>query len=79
MPIKDEERLQFCGEIIDGFEDFLEAHHVHIDNPEKQEAIADGEDPECIAEIYGSDFGWLEDMITDTLRSWKLWEVKENA
>lgn len=72
--ITEENRLQFIGEIIDGFEDFLEAKGVTISNPEKLEAAQQGEDPRWIAEIYGSDFDILEDMITNTLREWKLWD-----
>ena len=52
-------------DIIEVFEDFLEEKGVTIDNPEIEEAIADGEDPESVAIIYGSDYGDLYDRIND--------------
>ena len=52
------------GQIIDIFEDFLEEKGVKIENPEKQDAIYQGEDPEGLAIIYGSDY----DMLATALR-----------
>lgn len=66
------------GEIIDVFEDFLEERGINIENPEKAEAVADGEDPEGICILYGTDYGELQSYIEGILIDWKLaepWEV----
>lgn len=55
---------EFIGQILDGFEDFLEEKGVVIENPEKQ----DSEDP---AILYGSDYGRLYSRIEETLILWK--------
>ena len=45
-----------------------------IENPEKQEAIADGEDPESICILYGTDYGEIQSLVEETLINWKLAE-----
>lgn len=65
---------EFVGQIIDIFEDFLEEKGVNIENPEKTEAVADGEDPESICILYGTDYGALQSAIEDRLVAWKLAE-----
>ena len=70
-----EEIAQFTGEIIEIFEDFLERKQMVIANDEKDEAITDGEDPACIGNIYGTDYGELQSDIEETLLRWRL--VKE--
>lgn len=54
------ERLETLACIIELFEDFLEARGIDIPNEDKDQAIADGEDPDCISLIYGCDYGNLE-------------------
>ena len=66
---------EFIGQIIDIFEDFLEAKEITIDNPEKEEAVADGEDPDNIAILYGSDYDALYESIKAQLKNWGI--VKE--
>lgn len=61
------------GQIIDGFEDFLDRRGVVLDNPERDED-ADVSDPDTMANIYGSDYGELQTYIEDTLRRWGLIE-----
>ena len=56
---------EMVGQMIDGFEDFLEERHVHIYNPEKE----DSDDP---AILYGTDYGQLQSYLEDTLISWGL-------
>ena len=63
---------EFICEIIEYFEDFLGAKGIELDNPEKQEAVNDGEDPESICNIYGTDYGWLADDIEGSLNRWEL-------
>lgn len=63
---------EFVGQIIDGFEDFLESKGISIENPEKQEAVNDGEDPDSICIIYGTDYGELQSYIESTLINWGL-------
>ena len=70
--IKEQDKAEFVGQIIDIFEDFLEEKGVMLDNTDRDEAINDGEDPETLAIIYGTDYGDLQDQIEDTLRRWKL-------
>ena len=57
---------EFAGQIIDIFEDFLEEKGILIENTERDEDAA------YAAIIYGSDYGYLQDRIYDTLRNWKL-------
>lgn len=70
-----EEVAQFTGEIIEIFEDFLERKQIVIANDEKDDAITDGEDPACIGNIYGTDYGELQSDIEETLLRWRL--IKE--
>jgi len=67
---------QFIGEIIEHFENFLDAKGIELDNPEKQEAIGAGEDEDSIANIYGTDYGWLQSDIEGSLKSWGF--IEEN-
>ena len=52
---------ELAADIIDVFEDFLAMKGIALINAEKDEAIADGETD--VANIYGSDHGWLKDEI----------------
>ena len=73
--LRTDEIAQFTGEIIEIFEDFLERKQIVIANDEKDDAITDGEDPACIGNIYGTDYGELQSDIEETLLRWRL--VKE--
>ena len=81
--LKSVDMPEVIGQIIDTFEDFLEEKGVKIPNEEKQEAISQGEDPESIAILYGSDYGNLEDQIREILENWNLMsdseEISEEA
>ena len=70
---------ELVGQLIDIFEDFLSDKNIEIKNPEKEDAIADGEDPEEIAILYGTDYGEIQSRVEDTLIRWKLAEPWENA
>lgn len=59
---------EFVGQIIDIFEDFLDERGVLLENPERDEDP--DADPESVANIYGSDYGELQDAIEDTLVNW---------
>ena len=59
---------ELVGQIIDGFEDFLDKRGIVLANDEK------ADDPECAANIYGTDYGELQTYIEDTLRNWGLIE-----
>ena len=61
---------EFLGQIIDVFEDFLEERGIKLDNPEIDEAICDGQDPDSLAIIYGTDYGNLQDDLESLLRNW---------
>lgn len=66
---------EFVCEIIEHFEDFLDMKGIELDNPEKQEAIASGQEEDAICNIYGTDYGWLQSDIEGSLKSWGL--IKE--
>lgn len=61
------ERLETLACIIELFEDFLEARGIDIPNEDKDQAVEDGEDPDCISLIYGCDYGALESDLEDLL------------
>ncbi len=62
--------VEFLACLIEAFEDFLEDKGIEIENPEKAEAIAEGKDPESICNIYGTDFGNLEQTLESIILSW---------
>lgn len=72
MRITNETRAEFIGQVIDIFEDFLEEKGITIDNPEKTEDP--NEDPDCIANIYGTDYGMLQDQLEELLQNWGIVE-----
>lgn len=73
MPKLNRDNMQeFICDVIETFEDFLEEKGITIENPEKQEAINDGEDPESFANIYGTDYGWLQSELEESLKFWEL-------
>ncbi len=57
--------VEFIGEIIDVFEDFLEEKGVDIENRERSGNV-------MAAILYGSDYDSLSDSIERVLRGWKL-------
>lgn len=61
-----EERLGLLADIIEVFEDFLDERGIVIKNDEKEE------DPDNASNIYGTDYGRLEDEIEGILVAWKL-------
>lgn len=70
LPItSNSEQLEILCDIIEAFEDFLDRRGIKIENDDKDRAIADGEDPESISNIYGCDYGELEDTIRPILES----------
>ena len=54
---------ELIGQVIDIFEDFLEARHISLPNPEKTYS----EDP---AVIYGTDYGALKCELEDMFLNW---------
>ena len=74
--VRREDKPEFFGQIIDIFEDFLEAKGVDIENPEKKEAVEDGEDPDSICILYGTDYGDLENAVESTMFNWGLVSVE---
>lgn len=72
--VKNEDLPELVGELIGIFENFLAEKGIEIENPEKQEAIADGEDPESICILYGTDYGEIQSLVEETLINWKLAE-----
>ena len=75
--IKVNDLPEFVGQTIDVFEDFLEEKGIKLDNPEIEEAIADGQNPETCAIIYGTDYGSLQDELTALFRAWGMIEEEE--
>lgn len=70
--LKNENKQEFVAQLIENVESFLENKGVILENLEKQEAIDDGEEPDCIANIYGSDYGELQTGFEDIMENWKL-------
>ena len=64
-PISEEELPEFERDLIEGFERFLEEKGIIIPNSEKDE------DPNA-SNIYGSDYGALQQMIQDVAEAWKI-------
>ena len=69
-PVARPEVPEFTGQIIDIVEDFLEERGITLNNPEIEEAIADGQDPEGLAIIYGTDYGDLQSEIEAMMIAW---------
>lgn len=68
-------RPELIGNIIDIFEDFLDAKGIFIPNPERDE---DPElDIESSANIYGEDYDSLSNSLENLLRSWNITEPSE--
>lgn len=61
--IQNEDAIEFIGQIIDIFEDFLEAKKIDIPNPEKESG--DG-----AAIIYGMDYGDLQSNLEEMMHNW---------
>ena len=73
MPKLTQDNMQeFICDIIEMFEDFLNEKGITIENPEKQEAINNGKDAESLANIYGTDYGWLQSECEELIDYWKL-------
>ena len=68
VPIPNYLEMEFLGQIIDSFEDFLEEKKVSIKNHEKTED--DHSDNPAI--IFGSDYDNIEDSIRRLLQNWNI-------
>ena len=65
------DKLEFIGQIIDIFEDFLDEKGVKIDNPDRdRDAI--GDDACSNTNIYGD----LSDRIESTMTNWGFFKEK---
>lgn len=68
-----DERMEFLGQIIDIFEDFLDEKGVWFENPEREE------EEDNLAIIYGSDYDELSNRLEDMMVAWNvLRDVKED-
>lgn len=68
-----DERMEFLGQIIDIFEDFLDEKGVWFENPEREE------EDDNLAIIYGSDYDELSNRLEDMMVAWNvLRDVKED-
>ena len=72
--IKTEDIPELVGQIIDIFEDFLDERGIVLQNPERDEN--EDLDPENSANIYGTDYGELQDAIEATLYNWNITETR---
>lgn len=63
LGIEEEDLLEFTGQIIETFEDFLETKGIDIPNDEK----SDSDDP---AILYGTDYGWIQEEVMGTVKNW---------
>lgn len=51
------------GQVVDIFEDFFAENDINIPNEDRDQAIADGEDPDGLAIIYGEDYDVIGDEV----------------
>lgn len=58
---------EFIGQVIDVCEDFLDEEGITIQNEERDEAIASGEDADGLAQIYGSHYDLIAGVMRRTL------------
>ena len=65
MPVGMYDRMEFVGQLIDVFEDFLDKKQIIIPNEEKAE---DG----SAANIYGTDYGMIQSEIEEILSRWHI-------
>lgn len=79
VDIPENERPEFLGQIVDVFEDFLAEKGIQIQNPEKQEAVSDGEDLDTIAILYGTDYGNIENKVAEIMRRWGVFQNDEGG
>lgn len=70
ITLTEETLPEFIASIIERFESFLDDKHIVLKNDEKADAELDGEDPDEIANIYGSDYGALQTDLEDILEAW---------
>ena len=68
VPIPNYLEMEFLGQIIDSFEDFLEEKKVSIKNHEK----TDDNHSDNPAIIFGSDYDNIEDSIRRLLQNWNI-------
>lgn len=66
--VNDADAPEFIGQIIDIFEDFLDARSVVLKNDERD--TDEDLDPEEAANIYGDDYDELKDAIANMLSRW---------
>lgn len=66
--VTNEDKPEFIGQIIDIFEDFLADRNIILPNEERNEE----EDPEARTIIYGSDYDYLYEKITNTMQRWNI-------
>lgn len=63
-------QLEFIGQLIDIFEDFLDEKGIVIPNHDRDHD--ESLDTENAANIYGEDYFYLEDQIKETLTRWEV-------
>ena len=66
--VNDADAPEFVGQIIDIFEDFLDARGVVLKNEERD--TDEDLDPEEAANIYGDDYDELKDALANMLSRW---------
>lgn len=65
--VMEDSRMEFVGQLIDVFEDFLDEKKIVIPNEDKEQS---GDD--CAANIYGMDYGIIQNGIEAVLRNWNI-------
>lgn len=63
---------EFRGQCVDVLEDVLTEKEATIESEDRDMAIEDGEDPEDLAVIYGSDYDIIGDTVDLAIREGKL-------
>lgn len=76
--LTNETKQDFIAEIIEIFESFLDNKDITISNDEKIEAEDNVENPDEIANIYGSDYGAIQTDLENLIDKWQLTENNSN-
>lgn len=76
--VRKEDNLEFIGQLIDIFEDFLDKRGIIIPNEERDDdKILRNLGSEDSANIYGDDYFTLENQIKETLQNWNVIERED--
>ncbi len=66
-------KSEFVGQIVDLFEDYLDANNIRLKNTDREDAIAEGDiEPEEAAIIYGDHYDIIGDTVANDIETYSL-------